>query len=70
MKEKSKAKGLSEWKLIPERNTEAIYTALTCGFGNFESATGSAVASLFEPMKRDIKIHLFFSKNVADIKNK
>jgi hypothetical protein len=45
-----------------------IYTPLTCGFGNFEGATGSAVASLFEPMERDIKIHLFFSQKVAYIK--
>jgi hypothetical protein len=28
MKEKSKVKGLSEWKLIPDRNTGAIYTPL------------------------------------------
>jgi hypothetical protein len=59
---------LSEWKLIPERKTGAIYTSLTCGFGKFEGATGSAVASLFEPKERDIKIHLFFNKNVACIK--
>jgi hypothetical protein len=59
---------LSEWKLIPDRKTGAIYTPLTCGFGNFEGATGSAVASLFEPMERDIKVHLFFSKKVAYIK--
>jgi hypothetical protein len=65
MKEKSKAKGLSEGKLIPDRKTGAIYTSLTCGFGNFEGATGSAVTSLFKPLERDIKIHLFFIQNVA-----
>jgi hypothetical protein len=57
MKEKSKAKGLSEWKLIPDRNTGAIYTPLTCGVGSFEDAKFSAVASLFKPMERNIKTH-------------
>jgi hypothetical protein len=55
MKEKSKAKSLSKWKLIPERKTGAIYTPLTCGVGSCEDAKLSAVASLFKPMKRKIK---------------
>jgi hypothetical protein len=55
MNEKYKAKGLSEWKLIPERKTGAIYTPLTCGLGSFEDAKLSAVASLFKPMERNIK---------------
>ncbi|MEG3918081.1 hypothetical protein [Microcoleus sp. POL10_C6] len=38
MKEKSKAKGLSEWKLIPDPNTGAIYTPLTCDVGSFKDA--------------------------------
>jgi hypothetical protein len=57
MKEKSKAKSLNKWKLIPERKTGAIYTPLTCGLGSFEDAKLSAVASLFKPMERNIKIH-------------
>ena len=57
MKEKSKAKSLSKWKLIPERKTGAIYTPLTCGVGSFEDAKLSAVASLFKPMERNIKTH-------------
>ena len=57
MKEKSKAKSLSKWKLIPERKTGAIYTPLTCGVGSCEDAKLSAVASLFKPMKRKIKTH-------------
>jgi len=57
MKEKSKAKGLSEWKLIPERNIGAIYTLLTCGVGSFKDAKLSAVASLFKPTNRKIKTH-------------
>jgi hypothetical protein len=55
MKEKSKAKSLSEWKLIPERKTGAIYTPLTCGVGRCEDAKLSAVASLFKPINRNIK---------------
>jgi len=58
MKEKSKAKSLSsKWKLIPECKTGAIYTPLTCGLGSFEDAKLSAVAILFKPMERNIKIH-------------
>jgi hypothetical protein len=55
MKEKSKAKSLSEWKLIPERKTGAIYPPLTCGVGSCEDAKFSAVASLFKPINRNIK---------------
>ncbi|MEG4484172.1 hypothetical protein [Microcoleus sp. D2_18a_B4] len=57
MKEKSKAKSLSEWKLITERKTGAIYTPLTCSVGSCENAKLSAVASLFKPMERKIKTH-------------
>jgi hypothetical protein len=57
MKEKSKVKGLSEWKLIPDRNTGAIYTPLTCGVGSFKDAKLSAVASLFQRIERNIKTH-------------
>jgi hypothetical protein len=55
MKEKSKAKSLSEWKLIPERKIGAIYTPLTCGVGSCEDAKLSAVSSLFKPINRNIK---------------
>jgi hypothetical protein len=65
MKEKSKAKSLSKWKLIPERKTGAIYTPLTCGLGSFKDAKMSAVASLFKPMERNIKTQKLTRKNVA-----
>ncbi|MEG4521192.1 MULTISPECIES: hypothetical protein [unclassified Microcoleus] len=57
MKEKSQAKSLSKWKLIPERKTGPIYTPLTCDVGTFEYAKLSAVAILFKPIKRNIKNH-------------
>jgi hypothetical protein len=57
MKEKSKAKSLNKWELIPERKTGAIYTPLTCGFGSFKNAKLSAVPSLFKPITRNIKTH-------------
>ncbi len=56
MKEKSKAKSLSKWKLIPDRKPGAIYTPLTCGFGSFKDAKMSGLRAYLNQWRETLKL--------------
>ena len=56
MKEKSKAKSLNKWKLIPDRKPGAIYTPLTCGFGSFKDAKMSGLRAYLNQWRETLKL--------------
>ncbi len=64
MKEKSKAKSLSKWKLIPERKTGAIYTRLLAVLGVLKMQNCRRLRAYLNQLRETLKFTNFPAKTL------